>query len=190
LKKTLYKTIVWYYVMPEDQNTMRPVDYARMFHIWLGGHLPVAVEELPRRLGIGVRLADLCTCEGSLLVERGKCLIVLNRRRTLACRRFTLAHEVGHWLYCPYSTFPFHPEPVPCLEVELNRFAGELLMPRDVVLSLWELYRANPANRLVLVAERMLVSRASLAIRLRELGIINADTQHCKSGCHIAPSFA
>jgi Zn-dependent peptidase ImmA (M78 family) len=150
---------------------MRSVDYARMFHGWLGGHLPVAVEELPRRLGIGVKLADLGCCEGSLAVCRGKCLIVLNRRRTLACRRFTLAHEVGHWLYCPCSYLPYRPEPVPCLEAELNHFAAELLMPHDSVLSLWELYSANPVNRPVLVAERLLVSQSSLAIRLHELGI-------------------
>ncbi len=150
---------------------MRSVDYARMFHGWLGGHLPVAVEELPRRLGIGVKLADLGFCEGSLAICHGKCLIVLNRRRTLACRRFTLAHEIGHWLYAPCSNFPYHPEPILYLETELNQFAGELLMPHDSVLCLWELYAANAVNRPALVAERLLVSQAALAIRLRELGI-------------------
>jgi Zn-dependent peptidase ImmA (M78 family) len=169
---------------------MRSVDFARMFHGWLGGTVPIAVEELPRRLGIGVRLADLGGCEGSLIVRCGRCLIVLNRRRTLACRRFTLAHEIGHWLYCPHSGFPLRPEPAPCLESELNRFAGELLMPHDTVLSLWELYRANPQNRPALVAERLLVSHSALAIRLRELGIIGDHTARHKSGCHIAPSFA
>src|SRR5207244_11389375 len=70
--------------------------------------------------------------------------VVLNRTESPARRRFTLAHEVGHWI-C--QVLAGHPAPVYCrpadlapaadrlLEREANVFAAELLMPEDRVRS-------------------------------------------------------
>lgn len=96
-------------------------------------------------------------------------------------KRFTLAHELGHYflghlekdgeyidtevnLY-RISGFPgARSQP---LEVEANRFAAALLMPAEKVKALYE---ATP--NISLVARKFRVSEEAFAIRLNTLGMI------------------
>lgn len=93
-------------------------------------------------LGLRVEEADTGECSGLLYpTER---LILLNETEPRERKRFTLAHEVGHWV-CQVSEG--RGAPVMCraadvepgadrtLEREANVFAAELLMPEDAVRS-------------------------------------------------------
>jgi Zn-dependent peptidase ImmA (M78 family) len=74
--------------------------------------------------------------------------IWLNANEGPARRRFTLAHELGHWvcqclegtearMFCRAEQVGLDPA-VKALEREANVFAAELLMPEDEVRAAWE----------------------------------------------------
>lgn len=147
---------------------------------------------------------------GSIFVERGD---------RMTRRRFSIAHELGHYLlhFRPYfaslaaddearslgamETFPSGEEEaephqlpqgdvvlngsgkgaafVPSIqqmEREANQFAGELLMPVDVIAELVNRYSPEfrGSDLIWRLATDMLVSRAAMRWRLRDLGLLIA----------------
>ena len=121
--------------------------------------------------------------------------IVLNSRhealleRHLGPERFTLAHELAHWIYDadhpdqlamdldlqPATRFCYDPESqalsddLRIREMNANKLAAHLLLPEDLVRrgDIVEVLRDLPGT-----AIRWQVSRTALEIRLRELGLI------------------
>jgi Zn-dependent peptidase ImmA (M78 family) len=106
--------------------------------------LPVAVEAIAADLlGLYVEQADI-DCSGLLIPSERR--VVLNAGEPPARRRFTLAHELGHWI-C--QVLEGHNAPIYCraadlapdadrsLEREANVFAAELLMPAPAVRAMW-----------------------------------------------------
>ena len=81
-------------------------------------------------------------------VDRRTRQIVVNTLAKLEWQRFTLAHEIGHWMLHPGEVY-FRERPLdgttltdaqrPIVEVEADIFAAELLMPPKAV---WECFRA------------------------------------------------
>jgi hypothetical protein len=103
-----------------------------------GGLLPVPVEAIAEDyLGLAVGEAKLDGVSGLLYpAERA---VFLNAEEPATRRRFTLAHELGHWVcqclegteapvYCRAEEVGLDPS-VKALEREANVFAAELLMP-------------------------------------------------------------
>jgi predicted transcriptional regulator len=98
-------------------------------------------------------------------------------------RRFTIAHEIGHWrMHCPTGISEVlydrpqdiaeeheHPELRP-RETEANAFAGELLMPELLVREQAETTGCN----LSALSERFDVSVPAIRLRLRLLGVLPA----------------
>lgn len=75
-------------------------------------------------------------------IDRRHNVIAVARRFSPEVRRFTLAHEIGHWQLHKGSVylrdFPLiagdrSAAKRPLVEIEANRFAEELLMPADLV---------------------------------------------------------
>ncbi|MBP3957848.1 ImmA/IrrE family metallo-endopeptidase [Gemmata sp. G18] len=106
----------------------------------------------------------------------------------LARRRFTAAHELGHFLlhrdrmtgFIADVTISETDEGAGDLEPEANRFAAELLMPEEVIRArATELQREHQAcPRLVLayrLASELLVSREAMRYRLKTLGVGDDD---------------
>ena len=121
--------------------------------------------------------------------------IVLNMRHQalfeqyMGPERFTLAHELGHWIYdaddpdqlaldldghspesyCYYRESPGLPEILRIRELNANKFAAHLLLPEDLVrrANFDEVLKDLPGT-----ARRWQVSRTTLRIRLQDLGII------------------
>jgi Zn-dependent peptidase ImmA (M78 family) len=109
--------------------------------------VPVPVEAIAEDyLGLTVTDADLDGVSGLLYpAERA---VFLNAAEAPARRRFTLAHELGHWVcqclegteapvYCRSEEVGLDPA-VKALEREANVFAAELLMPEDSVRKAWK----------------------------------------------------
>lgn len=102
---------------------------------------PVGVDRIAASEGLEVRLMNSWSSSVSGLLLREEKLIGLNAQHTRRRRRFSLAHELGHWFM--RHDFPWHDEEVtidnppameeggkPPEEGEADEFAGELLAPR------------------------------------------------------------
>jgi predicted transcriptional regulator len=96
-------------------------------------------------------------------------------------RRFTIAHECGHWVlhlgrgtgaavYCRPGDvddrWPLDTSQLPALEREANAFASELLMPEVLVTRQAQETRGNISA----LAERFDVSVPAMRVRVRSLG--------------------
>ena len=126
---------------------------ARYHELFEAPELPVPVESIAEDLlGLRVEEAELSGISGFLYpAER---LIFLNACDTPQRRRFTLAHELGHWIcqhlegtrqpvYCRHEDVTAAEPPDRAREREANVFAAELLMPEPVVRATWN---GNPAR--------------------------------------------
>lgn len=137
--------------------------------IWDGESLPVPVDSIVDNvLGLRVRLADDMTsapgCEqlslmhlsGLLLTDRGEIWVNAQEAREWpGRRRFTIGHEVGHYLlhqdespriFCRSGDIVDAeqdlqgPTPKPATESEADAFAAALLMPEHLIRPCYEKY--------------------------------------------------
>jgi Zn-dependent peptidase ImmA (M78 family) len=135
--------------------------------------LPVPVESIAADLlGLYVEQAEI-GCSGLLIPAERR--IVVRAGEPQSRQRFTLAHELGHWV-CQVKEG--HEAPVYCraadvaptadrlLEREANVFAAELLMPEDALRAEWP--RAASAGEL---ASWFGVSDEAMAWRLYNIGL-------------------
>jgi Zn-dependent peptidase ImmA (M78 family) len=114
---------------------------ARYQELFDGEELPVPVESIAEDLlGLAIHERELDGISGLLYPEERK--VYVNASDVPARRRFTIAHELGHWI-C--QCLEGRGAPVMCraedvspdadrtLEREANVFAAELLMPEAAV---------------------------------------------------------
>jgi Zn-dependent peptidase ImmA (M78 family) len=124
---------------------------ARYHAAFADAELPVPVEAIAEDLlGLQVGESEDLAVSGMLLPPQRQ--IWLNASEVAPRRRFTLAHELGHWVcqhlegktapvYCRSTDVQPEPDAADrALEREANVFAAELLMPEEVV----RLHAANP----------------------------------------------
>ena len=128
--------------MPESYREPKAHELRRRYLDAFGGaEFPVPVESVAEDLlGLAVERIPMADCSGMLLpLER---VIVVNAAEPETRRRFTIAHELGHWI-C--QCLEGSAAPVMCRdrdlstaadrtrEREANVFAAELLMPEEAV---------------------------------------------------------
>ena len=142
---------------------------------------PVDVSGLAEHLGVEVNYVLLePTISGELVREGDSYAININARDASTRQRFTLAHELGHYIYhrdligkgldddrAYRSTMNgryFNTRIGPRQETEANKFAANLLMP-------WSLIEDMQRNGLDSrqIADQLRVSEQAMAIRLGEL---------------------
>jgi Zn-dependent peptidase ImmA (M78 family) len=159
--------------MPGPVTDARAYDLRERYHAAFGGaELPVPVEAIAADLlGLHVDEAAL-DCSGLLVPAERR--IVLHAGEPPPRRRFTLAHELGHWV-C--QVLEGHAAPVYCrapdlapdsdrqLEREANVFAAELLMPEPAV-------RDAFAGAIADCAETFGVSEEAMHWRLFNIGLV------------------
>ena len=111
------------------------------YHAAFGGdELPVPVESIAEDLlGLAVEVRDDLPVSGMLLPSERR--IVVRSDEPDPRRRFTIAHELGHWVcqclegemkpvYCRAEEIGVDPE-AKALERQANIFAANLLMPES-----------------------------------------------------------
>jgi hypothetical protein len=164
---------------------------ARYLATFGGTAIPVPVEAIAEDL-LGLRIEEswnLGDCSGLLVpAER---LIVLNAAERAGGRnepplrreRFTVAHELGHWICHAHERPEAHP--VYCrqvhvaesadrtLEREANVFAAELLMPEQAVREAWAEEKAINT-----CAARLDVSQTAMHWRLFSFGLVQSSPQN------------
>lgn len=137
--------------------------------------LPVNPEQIATAAGIEVEYSnDLDGCSGEYCRKGERVRIFVNANEASVRQRFTLAHELGHHFMNHGPAFrdgpaAFSVRPRDRKEVEANRFAAELLMPRDAVG--FAIHRWNKKT-LAELADTFHVSQLAMDIRLQTLGIV------------------
>jgi hypothetical protein len=132
--------------MPGPYDEPRAHQLREAYHAAFGGdQLPVPVESIAEDLlGLAVEVRDDLSVSGMLLPAERRILVRSDEPEQR--RRFTIAHELGHWIcqslegqlrpvYCRAAEIGVDLE-AKALEREANIFAANLLMPepslRDV----------------------------------------------------------
>ena len=128
--------------------------------VWDGEELPIPVEDIADTCaGLHVRdVEDMSSAPGAPALQPGQSLSGLllpsvgeiwvnaeEAQQWPARRRFTIAHELGHWflhqgkqmpLFCRRAQVDGESDerpPLPTIEEEANHFAAALLMPAEMV---------------------------------------------------------
>lgn len=131
---------------------------------------PIKVAALARDLGLVVREVDMTDdVSGSLKREGGAWVIRVNRRHAKVRQRFTVAHEIAHFLLhrdkinqsLTDDTF-YRSSLSDSIEWEANRLAADILMPWHLVRVATERGSRDPQS----LALEFGVSEAAMAIRL------------------------
>jgi len=140
---------------------------------------PVEIKEILKKLGIVVREVDFDrSISGSIeKSDDGTFIISVNSADSLTRKRFTMAHELGHYilhrdkigngitdnrLYRASNANYYIGNKE---ETQANQFAANLLMPKELIESLRLKGYTEPAD----LAALLLVSLQALTIRLSVL---------------------
>ena len=109
---------------------------------------------------------------GSLNFQDGKWIICVNKNHNIKRQRFTIAHELGHFMLhkdknveFKDSTF-FRSNALDSIEYNANEFAARLLMPEEIVRQLISEGIKNIGE----LAARFKVSSAAMKYRVLSLG--------------------
>jgi len=139
--------------------------------------VPVPVEEIAELLSLRIEPSafDL-EMDGQLLSEERK--ILVNAQQHRERQRFTIAHEIGHYVLHSDAGGSF--SSVRALgeeEREANYFAARLLMPTETMRLVWEeVSKPLPAQDydgvVAYMAKHFAVSFATMRICLRELKLL------------------
>lgn len=151
----------------------------------------VPVEQIARKIGLKVMAYDLGKeISGVLVIANGTGTIGVNPKDPKVRQRFTMAHELGHFVMHAKSlkdkffvdsnfilkfrsTNPYTPAELK-QELEANAFAAALLMPKSIVTE--ELnkdeYRELPELEMIdKLAKVFKVSTAAMTYRLTNLNV-------------------
>lgn len=164
--------------------------------------LPVPVEQIiEETYGLELLYDEIVEPGGTMVLGAlfpGDQRIVINTRhedmfeRVIGPERFTLAHELGHWVYdaddpdqltldfdAPQSQFCYHREgsdltdDLQIREVNANKFASHLLLPEHLIrgADLDDVTSSRAAFRQA--ASDWGVSQQTLRIRLKTMGLLD-----------------
>jgi hypothetical protein len=118
-----------------------PEDYARALLSWLGLNRASCLNDLARSIGLTIREVDSKGFDGALLrlPDRPRGIVAVRKDlRELGRKRFTVAHEIGHYILpghglrqpvCQDEQIESWNGNSGSQEAAANRFASELLLP-------------------------------------------------------------
>lgn len=148
--------------------------YRRVINDYLSS-TPVLVGELARALGLNVVLANLpLNISGMIKPENDGYLIKVNRFDSKERQRFTIAHEIAHFLLHRdkitggvVDSALYRSKLSSRLEAEANKLAADIIMPRKLIgLHSEQLRGVSFEQRVSLLSEKFRVSKSAMEIRL------------------------
>jgi len=143
---------------------------------------PINVEDIAKYLGITFKFIDFENDQisGLLVKKTNKVILAINHIHSDNRQRFTIAHELGHFLFhmntpifvdeSPYFRNTRSSKGVDSEEIEANNFAAELLMPEKLITKSMEQIDVSNSNAISALAEQYNVSIEALVFRLLNLG--------------------
>lgn len=150
---------------------------------------PVPVEELAKGLNIDVRYSEGSDdVSGALIRNADAVVIAVNSAQHENRQRFTIAHELGHFLLHRGTKLHFDEDfridyrdatssdATKREEIEANGFAAALLMPKRILMRDW--IKLAPDDKSIsddisTLATRYRVSPKAMELRLVNLGFIS-----------------
>jgi Zn-dependent peptidase ImmA (M78 family) len=176
------------------QHIRALVDRILLDHNITRHKVPIDVDSIAQFYGIEIKRDDVDDGLSGFLVrsnKSGKAVIGVNRKHHPNRQRFTIAHELGHFLlhenevvhfdakrtgYSVHMRNEASSEGNDDLEREANLFAAELLMParflqKDALAKSIDLFDEDALEK---VAEKYEVSTQALTYRLANLGFIDS----------------
>lgn len=150
------------------------------------GSAPVQLERVANHLGVEIQYADLGEdCSGVLVRNGNRAVIGVNEDHHSNRKRFSIAHEIAHFVLHKGDTYIDKGYRVQFRdlesgsgtkreEMEANAFAAALLMPavwvRDAFLS--QPFDLTEDDVLAMLAEKFEVSTQAMSFRLMRLRLI------------------
>lgn len=154
--------------------------------------LPINVESIARYLGLTVEATQLGdNVSGLLVLDKDRGSIGYNKDQSTVRQRFTIAHEIGHFVLHRNTQSLFIDKKYNSgvyqrnersstgedpQEVQANRFAAALLMPRSLVVA--EVanseFDLGDERGLSELAHKFRVSTQAMAFRLANLGLLSS----------------
>lgn len=141
--------------------------------------IPVPVEVIAEHLKIMIRRAPSREFSGLLIRKDGRALIGVNSNEVAVRQRFTIAHELGHFLLHPKKdAFVDYRDNKNDIkrdpkERQANMFAAALLMPRNLLAKDFRSFarRGFAETDLQMLAEKYQVSEDAMRFRLINLNL-------------------
>lgn len=148
--------------------------------------IPVPIEKVAFRLGIKIKLEDLGEdCSGVLVRKGERAVIGVNWSHHSNRQRFSIAHEIGHFVLHSGETYidkgySIHFRALESgsgtkkEEMEANAYAAALLMPTTMVREAFaqQPFDLTEDDALEMLAEKFKVSTQAMTYRLMDLRII------------------
>lgn len=150
---------------------------------------PVPVEELAAALGIEVKYSPGSQeVSGALIRDDSSAVIAVNNAQHENRQRFTIAHELGHYLLHKGTKLHFDEDfsvnfrnslssdATDRLEIEANQFAAELLMPSHFIredIARYMKANADAEDAVHSLSLKYKVSKRAMEFRLLNLGYIS-----------------
>ena len=163
---------------------MNPEELLRKYRI---NGPPVPVHRIATQEGIQIiELPGADDISGALVRKGPKTVIAINPRHHTHRRRFTVAHELGHFFR--HSNVQTHVDQdfrinfrdarssgaVDWMEIEANNYAADLLMPTQFLLHDVTKREELTESFIASLATRYEVSTMAMRIRLANLGMLPA----------------
>ncbi|MFC5344867.1 ImmA/IrrE family metallo-endopeptidase [Brevundimonas staleyi] len=138
---------------------------------------PVRLGDIARAFGISVKASTLpAGISGEIRPSGGAFEIKVNRHDSRGRQRFTVAHELAHFLLhrdqigSGVSDDALYRSSLSdAREAEANRLAADILMPRESVRAAFAESVGSFEERLQFLADHFGVSEAAMAIRLEQV---------------------
>ena len=141
----------------------------------------IDLELVAYSLGAEVKIASLSGCEGNIIGTSERAIITINGSAELPRQRFSLGHEIGHWVNDKGKNLTYRCSAEDMRqyqirrddfrqqrEVRANKFSAELMMPR-YLFSPKLIDRPITFESVEALANSFRSSRTSSAIRLVEV---------------------
>lgn len=136
----------------------------------------IDVEAIAWRLGARVKYDRLDHCEARIVGANDTAIITVNQKASTERQRFSVCHEIGHWIYhrrqmllCSGDEIERPSAENNNLERVADRFASELLMPAYLFAPLAESFGRPSMHVVRKLAEIFTTSQTATAIRLVEM---------------------
>lgn len=142
---------------------------------------PVRIERITKNLGIEIRSGDLGDVSGMIVRSGGGAIIGVNSTQVRQRQRFTIAHELGHFLlhegltnhvdhnYRINYRSKESSKATNVDEIEANFFAASILMPKRFLDELSAYEALDSDSDVAELARGFDVSRHAMSLRLANL---------------------
>lgn len=158
----------------EGGSIGKPVELALGFVYKLETPSQIHVLGICRELGIKVFFRNFTEIDGLLIRKCRETFVAVNENRSFTRKRFTIAHEIGHFLMHEGESFDLSGIGNSKIEREADIFATNLLMPSTMVRKIHSQFRmlSTGMDTVSEMAWIFRVSNEAMKPRLSELKMI------------------